>query len=132
VLPDDANPNDALHPLHAFGDTPVILRQKIVSEVGLACRADVQTTAENGLKAGGTSGSIPANYRERLVDLSKQSVPDKVARLKDLSSHFGPGKYPEARIYRTITWSDVDPNCRNQLQSQGESPADVLLGLDIP
>jgi hypothetical protein len=132
VLPDDADPNDARHPLHAFGDTPVILRRDIAREVGLACYADVQTTAENGLKAGGTSGAIPANYKERLVDLSKRSLPDKIAHLKNLCSHFGTRKYPEARIYRTITWSDVDDNCRNQLQSQGDGPADVLLGPDIP
>ena len=47
------------------------------------------------------------------------------------SSHFDSHTYPEARIHRTITWRDVDPNCHKQLQSHGESPADVLLGPDL-
>lgn len=73
VLPDGANPNNTLHPIHAFGDTPVILRVEIASEVGLACCADLQTTAKNGLMAGGTSGAIPANYKKMIVDLTKHS-----------------------------------------------------------
>src|ERR1017187_1002146 len=109
VLPDQADPYDTLHPLHVFGDTPVMLCEQIAEEVAMACPADVQNTAVNGLKAHEASGTIAAGYKSMIVDLSSASVPDKVARVKALCSHFERRTYPEVRIYRTITWNDVEP-----------------------
>jgi hypothetical protein len=132
VLPDGVNPNDTRNRLHVFGDTPVILRTEIADEVKLACLEDLQTTAVNGLKAGGSSGKIPAQYKQMILDLRKSSVSDRGALLKKLCSQFDAITYVEVRIYRTITWKDVEENCRKRLQSQGDNQADVLLGPDFP
>jgi hypothetical protein len=131
VLPDGANPNDTLHPLHVFGDTPVMLRPEIANEVELACFSDLQNTAVNGLKARTTSGVVSVTHKDLILDLRLASIAEKAAHLRQLCSRFDSRTYSEVRIYRTITWNDVDANCRNRLQKQAESPADALLGPDL-
>ena len=83
VLPDGANPNDTLHPLHVFGDTPVMLRPGIATEVEIACVADMQNTAVNGLKARSTSGVMSATYKNLILDLRSASASEKAARLRE-------------------------------------------------
>ena len=130
VLPDGADPDDSSHALHVFGDTPLILRASLANEVRLACVGDVQTTAVNGL-ARRNPAEISALYRRTMVDLTSASADERRACVDRLSSHFDNRGYPEVRIYRTITWDDVEPQCRQALQSQEENPGDILLGPDF-
>ena len=115
VLPNSADPNEFTTHVACFGDTPLVLRPEIAVEVMLTCSADLQTTAYNGWKRR-RGKRILETYRRMIRDLSRATDEQKREHLRSLSQEFSQNSYAEARIYRAITWDDVEDDCRKRLE----------------
>jgi hypothetical protein len=115
VMPDFADPADSTRSIAVFGEVPLVLRPEIGLEVMIACQRDLQTTAYNGWKKR-RGMKPPAEYLRMLTDLRYTKPVDKIATLARLAGELGQGTYPEARIYRAITWKDVDCQCRKEFE----------------
>jgi hypothetical protein len=121
VMPDSADPEDSTRSIAVFGEVPLVLRPEIGLEVMIACQRDLQTTAYNGWKK--RRGAKPlAEYRRMVMDLQNKKPVDKIAALARLAGELGQGTYPEARIYRAITWEDVDCQCRKEIEPCSPDP----------
>lgn len=125
VVPDNWKVGST-HPLNAFGDTPLILRQSVAEELRLSCESDIQNTAANGLAFWKRVHRLPSN--PGIIDLYE--VHDKLEYAQRLASAWTNRSYPEVRLYRGLRWSDIDDECAKRLKSRSLD-VESLLGPNI-
>ena len=125
VVPDNWKDNSS-HPLNAFGDTRLILRQSVAEELRLSCESDIQNTSANGLALWKRVHKLPSN--PSIIDLCE--VHDKLEYIQRLASAWTNQSYPEVRLYRGLRWSDIDDECAERLKSKSLD-IDSILGPNI-
>ena len=113
ILPDNAEVSNT-HPLHVYGDTPVVLRKSIIKDLRLSCESDIQNTAKNALSRWKQERKLQP--RPKVIDLREEPLEAKLAHVESLASEWSNQNYPECRIYRGLTWSDIDDRCAEKLK----------------
>jgi hypothetical protein len=113
VLPDNAQVR-AGHPLHIYGDTPLLLRHTVASDLRLTCESDVQTSAKNSLDHSKQEHRLRPH--PKFTDLGDASFTEKLAHAQSLASVWDDRNYPEVRIYRGLTWADIEDRCAERLK----------------
>lgn len=100
------------HPLNAFGDTPLVLKPDLVEELQISCKADIQNAASNGLRFWNRNRRMAPHLK--IVDM--RDMQNKSEFVHKLALASGETNYPEARIYRGLTWADLDDECARRLK----------------
>ena len=127
VLPDNVNVS-ASHPLHIFGDTPLVLRKSVAKDLRLSCERDIQNSAKNALDRWKQEHKLQA--RPTVIDLGEAPLADKLAHVERMGPAWDNQNYPEVRIYRGLTWSDIDDRWVEHLNRK-TLDIDGLLGPNI-
>ena len=115
VVPDNVQVSGS-HPLHVFGDTPLLLRKTVAQDLRLTCESDVQNSAKNALDQWKQERKLPAH--PKFIDLGDVRFEDKLAHAEGLAAAWDSQNYPEVRIYRSLVWCDIDDECAEQLKKK--------------
>jgi hypothetical protein len=115
VLPDNA-PVSESHPLRVFGDTQLDVPKSVVKDLRLSCESDIQTTAKNALARWKQDHKLQP--RPTVIDLKDTQLATKLAHVERLALEWSNLNYPEVRIHRGLTWSDIDDRCAEKLKAK--------------